>query len=225
MEPSTRGQRQRQALIADIVREARTQLEAGGPNAISLRGVARAVGMSAPSLYTYFPSLAHLYTELISQSYRELAKTIEDTLRRNRTASVEVRLLAGPRAYRRWALAHREQFNLIFFDQINGYQAPPDGPTVAAQTLALRPIAESYATACNRSIDELSTDDELLDEFLGWWGAFHGLVALEVNHHLDWRQPNRIFERHLTASVARILEQVRASTPKTNPNRKKRDER
>ena len=221
MTSPTRSERQRQALIDDIVREARIQLEAGGPNAISLRGVARAVGMSAPSLYTYFPSLAHLYPELISQSYRDLAKTIEDTLRRNSKAEIKDRLLAGPRAYRRWALAHREQFNLIFFDQIRGYQAPPDGPTVDAQTMALRPIAVTYAAAHNRTVEELSANDDLLDEFLGWWGAFHGLVALEVNHHLDWRHPSRIFERHITTSVTRVLQQ--GNKPTINMKRTKRD--
>lgn len=207
MTKSIRGQRQRQELIDEIVREARVQLEAGGPSAISLRGVARAVGLSAPSLYTYFPSLAHLYTELIAQSYRELAATIEATLRRHSKSDPVERLLAGPRAYREWALAHRQQFNLIFFDQISGYQAPPDGPTVEAQTMALRPIAAAYVVLRGRTVEDLSTDDDLLDEFLGWWGAFHGLVALEVNHHLDWRKPDGIFERHLTTSVAHLLPQ------------------
>jgi AcrR family transcriptional regulator len=222
---STRGQRQRRALVGDIVEEARRQLEAGGPSGISLRAVARAVGMSAPSLYTYFPSLSHLYTELISQSYRDLAAAVEGALRRTSKADLEARLLAGPRAYRRWSLSHRQQFNLIFFDQISGYQAPPEGPTVEAQTMALRPIAAAYAAACQRTVEELSADDDLLDEFLGWWGAFHGLVALEVNHHLDWRQPNRIFERHLTTSVAHLLEQGRAPTPQTEPKRRERDPR
>ncbi len=222
MKEPTRSQRQRRALIDDILREALAQLEVGGPNAISLRGVARSVGMSAPSLYTYFPSLAHLYTELISHSYRDLAKAVENTLRRNSKADVEDRLLAGPRAYRRWALAHRGQFNLIFFDQIDGYQAPPDGPTVDAQTLALRPIAATFAAALRLTVEELTSNDDVLDDFLGWWGAFHGIVALEVNHHLDWRRPNRIFERHLTTSVACVLERGRTPAPKTNPTRTKR---
>jgi AcrR family transcriptional regulator len=219
MTQRSRGERQRDELVAEILDEARRQLEAGGPNGISLRAVARAVGMSAPSLYTYFPSLAHIYTELITQSYGDLAATIERALARHSKSDPHERLLIGPRAYRRWALAHREQFNLIFFDQIRGYKAPPEGPTVDAQTMALRPIAATYAAVVGFDLDELTTDGGLLDDFIGWWGAFHGLVALEVNHHLDWRNPSQIFERHLATSTGHLLDQHRPTPPQPAPNR------
>lgn len=221
MAPSTRTQRQRLELVAEILQVARDQLEEGGPNAVSLRGVARTVGMSAPSLYTYFPSVAHLYTELIAQSYTALAGAISNALRKHANAEPPVRLVAGARAYRRWAIAHRQQFNLIFFDQISGYEAPRGGPTVEAQTMALRPIAASYAATLGCDLEELSADDALLDEFLAWWGAFHGIVALEVNHHLDWRDPERIFERHLARSVAHLDHQHHSSqTTRTTSRRK-----
>jgi len=191
---------------------ARRRLEDGGPAAVTFRGIAREVGVSAPALYTYFPSLATLFTELILQSYKALERSVSGALDAAAGSSLEERLAAGPVAYRRWAIEHRQEFNLIFFDQITGYSAPSDGPTVEAQTKVLRPIAGQYAEARERTIDDMSTDEELLDDFLGWWGAFHGIVALEVNHHLDWREPEAIFLRHLRANIADLVAPAATST-------------
>jgi AcrR family transcriptional regulator len=188
-----------------VVAEARRLLEEGGPSAVTLRGIAREVGVTAPALYTYFPSLAELFTELIVQSYQGLEHSVAAALDAAVELSVADRLAAGPIAYRRWAIGHRQQFNLVFFDQIAGYAAPPDGPTVDAQTAVLRPIAAEYAAARGRTIDDVLGDDELLDDFLAWWGAFHGIVALDVNHHLDWRDPEAIFLRHLAASIEQLI--------------------
>lgn len=201
----SRRDRQRREIKRDIVAEARRQLEEGGPSAVTLRGIARQVGMSAPALYTYFPSLGELFTELIVQSYKSLEDSITAAFSVSTGSDLEQRLAAGPIAYRTWAIKHRRQFNLIFFDQIGGYAAPSDGPTVSAQTDVLQPIAVQYAEARSCSLTELLADSDLLDDFLGWWGAFHGIVALEVNHHLDWREPETIFRRHLHASIRDLL--------------------
>jgi AcrR family transcriptional regulator len=191
--------------VDDVVAEARRLLEESGPSAVTLRGIAREVGVTAPALYTYFPSLAELFTELIVQSYQELERSVASALDAAADLGLDDRLAAGPIAYRQWGLAHRQQFNLIFFDQITGYAALPEGPTVDAQTAVLRPIAAEYAAARGRTIDDVLDDDELLDEFLAWWGAFHGIVALDVNHHLDWRDPEAIFLRHLAASIQQLI--------------------
>ena len=191
MAEESRRRRQRRELIAEILNVARTQLAAGGPGSVSFRAIARSVGLSAPSLYSYFPSLADLFTELIVQSYESLAHVVNAAVEQARSESLEERLLAGPRAYRRWALDNRQAFNLIFFDQITGYQAPVDGPTVAAQIAVLRPIANEFAI-------------DALDSFLGWWGAFHGLVALEANHHLSWVDSEAVFERRLRLDIVQI---------------------
>lgn len=185
--------------------EARRRLEEGGPSAVTLRGIAREVGMSAPALYTYFPGLAELFTELIVQSYQSLEADIRAAVEASSGSALDQRLVAGPVAYRSWAIEHPRQFNLIFFDQIGGYAAPPDGPTVSAQTDVLEPIAVPYAEARGCSLAQLLADGDLLDDFLGWWGAFHGIVALEVNHHLDWREPETVFRRHLHSSVRSLL--------------------
>ncbi|MDV7133471.1 TetR/AcrR family transcriptional regulator [Williamsia muralis] len=217
MPKESRRDRQRRELKQDIVTEARRRLEDGGLSAVTLRGIAREVGMSAPALYTYFPSLSELLTELIVQSYKSLEANITAALAESAGSTLEQRLETGPIAYRAWALQHPRQFNLIFFDQIRGYAAPPDGPTVPAQTNVLRPIALHYAEVCGCTLAELEDDGDLLDDFLGWWGAFHGIVALEVNHHLDWREPEKVFRRHLGSSIRNLLSTV-PRTPGGQPD-------
>lgn len=162
--------------------------------------------MSAPSLYTYFPSLSDVFTAMIVQIYEELAASIADALDAAAGASLDERLRVGARAYRAWAVANRRQFNLVFFDQVPGYSAPPDGPTVVAQTAALTAVAAPYAEAVGVDVDALRSPGDDLDGFLAWWGAFHGLVALEVNHHLDWVDAAAVFERRLSADVEAILD-------------------
>lgn len=205
MATETRREKQRRVLVDDILAAARAQLEQGGSGAVSLRGISRAVGMSAPSLYTYFPSVSHLFTELIVQSFDSLAGAVNNAIESVVSESVEQRLLAGPRAYRSWAIANPHHFNLVFFDQIDGYQAPPEGPTVDAQVAALRPITAQYAEAKGIDADTLTAPCKALEDLLGWWGSFHGLVALEVNHHLDWVDAHAVFERRLRMDVDVIL--------------------
>lgn len=201
----TRREKQRRVLVDDILAAARAQLEQGGSGAVSLRGIGRVVGMSAPSLYTYFPSVSHLFTELIVQSFESLATAVHNAIEAVASESVEQRLLAGPRAYRTWAIANPHHFNLVFFDQIDGYEAPPEGPTVDAQVAALRPITAQYAEARGVNVETLAIPGSALEDLLGWWGSFHGLVALEVNHHLDWVDAQAVFERRLGADVEAIL--------------------
>ena len=80
-----------------------------------------------------------------------------------------------------------------------------NGPAVKAQTDVVRPTAAEYAASRDRTIDGVLCVDELADDFLAWRGAFHGIVALEVNHHLDWRDPESIFLRHLGASIRALV--------------------
>lgn len=93
--------------------------------------------------------------------------------------------------------------------------APPDGPTVAAQVQVFQPmldvLGELGATDPELDRDELS---------IYLWSSFHGLVALEVNHHLDWlTDTGRVFE----TSVRRALRA--AGLPEPSPDTVARFER
>jgi AcrR family transcriptional regulator len=192
-----RRARQRRELLDEITAEARRLLELGGPAAVGWNAIARKVQLSPSSLYTYFDGLDQLFTELLLQSYRDLSQTIECALEAFKDAPIGDRLLVGPLAYRQWAVQNPAQFNLIFTDQLPGYVADPDGPTLEAELAVLRPIATTFAEALNRDPEETSRPGPTLNSFLGFWAAFHGLTMLEANHHLDWTEPETLFEEQI----------------------------
>lgn len=210
--PERRRDRQRRELIDEICAAARRQLAEGGAAAVSWRGIAREVGMGPASLYTYFPSLEALFTELILRSFRSLADAVTRAIAALASAPVGDRLLAGPLAYRAWALEHPQEFNLVFTDQLPGFVAAPDGPTVDAQTSIFRPMATTIMEARiqhGRPGDpgadpiEIATPEDLA-EFVGLFGLFHGLTSLEVNHHLGWIDAPSVFEARVRHAIAAL---------------------
>lgn len=150
--------------------------------------------MSPASLYTYFDGLDALFTELILRSYGALSAATEAAAEAFADAPVGDQILVGPLAYRHWALTHRAEFNLIFTDQLPGYEAEPGGATVDAQMAIFRPMTEAVSGAL---ADRDGPQDEALKQSIGLWGLFHGLVSLEVNHHLDWLDAEGIYEDRL----------------------------
>ena len=176
-----RRARQRRELLAAIEAEARRLLDEGGAGSVSMRAIARAVGVAPASLYTYFEGLDDVFTMLLLSSYRRLADATEAGVALFAGSSPSDRALAGILAHRRWALAHPNEFNLLFTDMIPGYEAPPGGPTVEAQTAAFRPMIDALSEVLG--LDEFDT---ALQYGIQVWATFHGAVTLEVNHHLDW---------------------------------------
>ena len=201
----TRRQRQRRELTAEIVAVARRQLDEGGRAAVSWRGIAREVGMNPASLYTYFASLDELFTALILESYASLAAAVRPSADEPAGAGLE----AYCRAYLRWALANPSQFNLIWTDQLPGYEAPPGGPTVDAETEVIAPLVEVIGAALGEeaSVALLATvEADVLDRYLSIWGTLHGLVTLLVNHHLPFVDDP---EHLVVGQVVRAVEALR----------------
>ena len=179
--PEGRRARQRRALLADIETEARRLLVEGGAANVSMRAIARGVGLGPASLYNYFDSLDDVFMMLLLASYGRLADATAaavDAFTKDQPAD---RAFAGILAHRHWALAHRHEFNLIFSDQLPGFEAPAGGATVAAQVAVFQPMIDALAEVAPRHPG--LTSDELS---VVLWSAFHGVVTLEVNHHLDW---------------------------------------
>jgi len=146
-----------------------------------MRAIARGVGLGPASLYNYFDGLDDVFTMLILSSYGTLASATSTAVAAFAAAPPADRAFIAILAHRRWALAHRNEFNLIFTDQLPGYAAPPDGPTVAAQVAVFQPMIDALEEV-DRPVAGMSSDETSV----ALWSAFHGFVTLEVNHHLDW---------------------------------------
>lgn len=206
---TTRRERARADTVRAIKRSALDQIARHGAPSLSLRAVARDIGMSPAGLYRYYDGRDALLTDLITDAYTDLALAVEEAIA-DAGGTAAVRFTAGVRRYRAWALEDPNRFLLIFGTPIPGYAAPEGGPTVAANRRlgraffavaaagiaegSLRPDMSRAPTSGERAFaaeiaGELPLPAEVIGPLLGTWAHWHGLVALDVTGQLDWIYP------------------------------------
>ncbi|GHF69820.1 TetR family transcriptional regulator [Kitasatospora xanthocidica] len=116
--------RAREELTREIKQEARRQLASVGAQQLSLRAVARELGMASSALYRYFPSRDELLTALIIDAYNELGDAADHALAGTEQAAPRDRWCALWTATRDWARANPHEFALVFGTPVPGYAAP-----------------------------------------------------------------------------------------------------
>lgn len=122
--PLTARARVRAELTAEIVAAARDELSDVGPAALSLRSVARRLGMVPSALYRYFPSRDSLLTVLIIEAYESVGAAAEQASSAAAGGPPMARWLAVCAAVRQWARDHPHQWALIYGSPVPGYAAP-----------------------------------------------------------------------------------------------------
>jgi AcrR family transcriptional regulator len=120
----TARERARADLTREIKEEAGRQLAAHGAQGLSLRSVARELGMVSSALYRYFGSRDELLTALIIDAYDALGEAAERASSALPDADVRGRWRATCAAIRDWALANPHQYALIYGSPVPGYRAP-----------------------------------------------------------------------------------------------------
>ncbi|NUP49512.1 MAG: TetR/AcrR family transcriptional regulator [Catenulispora sp.] len=152
--PSIRA-RVRAEMTEEIKRVALKHLAQDG-SALSLRAVARDMGMVSSAIYRYFPSRDELLTALIIDGYTSLGDAMEDADgNAERRDAHLARWFAVGHTIRKWALAHPAEYALIYGSPIPGYHAPMDTVPPAARTLAAlgRCVADAEAAGKLRDSD------------------------------------------------------------------------
>ncbi|KOV57224.1 TetR/AcrR family transcriptional regulator [Streptomyces sp. MMG1121] len=213
--------RARIEVTAAIKEAARRQLAQEGAAKLSLRAVARELGMVSSALYRYFPSRDELLTALIIDAYDSLGEAAEQARDAARDAGPVVRWTAVCEAVRGWALAHPHEYALIYGSPVPGYSAPEttvpaasrvglvligilraahEGPGLADLPLpvALRPEAERIAADL---APELPV--EVAAAMVAAWAQLFGLVGFELfgqfNNVVEDRET---FFRHAATELA-----------------------
>ncbi|MEU5710368.1 TetR/AcrR family transcriptional regulator [Streptomyces flaveolus] len=125
--------RARQEVTAAIKAAARRQLAAEGAAKLSLRAVARELGMVSSALYRYFPSRDDLLTALIIDAYDSVGEAAERARDAAADAPPPDRWVAVCAAVRDWALAHPHEYALIYGSPVPGYSAPETTVPAAAR--------------------------------------------------------------------------------------------
>ena len=201
----TARDRARAELTDEIKAVARRHLAEHGSAALSLRAVAREVGMVSSAVYRYFPSRDELLTALIIDAYNAVGATAEDALAANRRRGAAARWMAVSQAIRAWALAHPHEYALIYGSPVPGYAAPQDTIDPASRValallqivvdgVALGEIAEGDAISMPRVVHAdfaLLRDtaapgvpDAVVSRTLLAWSQLFGSISLEMFGHL-----------------------------------------
>jgi AcrR family transcriptional regulator len=154
--PRTARERARAELTREIKEGARRQLAATGANGISLRAVARELGMASSALYRYFPSRDDLLTALIIDAYDAIGEAAEQAIADQKPDETwgRDRWLAACHAVRGWALAHPHEYALIYGSPVPGYRAPEATIGPAARV----PLAFVGVLAATTAAGELGDD-------------------------------------------------------------------
>jgi AcrR family transcriptional regulator len=114
MTEGTRRERLRAETEREIRVTARALLVNQGREAVTLRAIARVLGITAPALYRYYDSLDDLLQQLRTEICADLAEELNQDLRQLSTEGVVDQVYAVCRGFRRWALAHPQEFGLVF---------------------------------------------------------------------------------------------------------------
>ncbi|PZT73595.1 MULTISPECIES: TetR/AcrR family transcriptional regulator [unclassified Streptomyces] len=220
-------ERARTEVTAAIKDEARKQLAAEGAAKLSLRAVARELGMVSSALYRYFPSRDELLTALIVDAYDAAGEAAE---RAHRAAAGTpgttgtARWVAVALAVRAWALAHPHEYALIYGSPVPGYTAPQDtvGPAARVGMVLIAVVEDAYRdeeTALPPLPDELRPEaeriaadvapglaPEVAAPLVAAWSQLFGLVSFEVfGQFHKVVEAREVFFRRAVTELARTV--------------------
>lgn len=202
--PRLLRRRAREEILREIVDVARRQLSTQGAAALSLRAVARELGMVSSAIYRYVPSRDDLLTLLILDAYNALGASVEAAEALVAREDLLGRWSAVCHAVRDWALDHPQEYALVYGSPVPGYQAPQTTVAAATRVTALLSKLLQDAVAADPALASLAEpmggdvavalrptrpfvpDDvpnELLLRGLVAWTDLFGAVSMELFGH------------------------------------------
>ena len=215
--------------MRDIVRIGRAHLATEGAAALSLRAVARDLGVVSSAVYRYVASRDELLTLLVVDGYDELGDAVDTALAKVDRSDHAGRMRAVGRAVRAWALAEPATYALLFGSPVPGYEAPAERTTGPGTRVVVR-LVEIWEDAWQAGVVELdpspvtprrlsrdiarirremglSAPDLLVARGLFAWAALFGCLSFEVFGQYGagtLSDPGDLFEHHLTALVESV---------------------
>jgi len=212
-----RRDRVRAQTVQEIKVAARQELVAHGPSGIQLRAVAREVGLTAPALYRYFPSLEDLVEALTVDLYGELCDVLEGARDAAAPSGPFAQILELSRAFRRWAMSHPHEFALMFATPPTALGQQPSNACEEASSRFGSLFAQAFLQMWEVAPFDVPAGDELVPgieagllpywtwltetlspgmpigavvRFLEGWVRIYGSVAMETFGHLHWAMPD-----------------------------------
>ncbi|AUH39918.1 TetR/AcrR family transcriptional regulator [Streptomyces sp. CMB-StM0423] len=231
--PPSLRERRRTVAVREIVDAAEAHITEHGPAALSLRAVARGLGMTVQALYHYFPSRDALLTTLITKTYDDLAAAVQEAADAAGPGG-GAGFAAATEGYRRWAVANPERFQLIYGTPLRYYAAPAEGPTTQAvrrmsavferemfrgygrdrlAAAGIPPLSPELHAVLDglRGSDPAALPPAAVALLFSAWGHMHGLVVLEVFGHTAFLGDHRAELFRL--SMHNLLTDIRRRIP------------
>ena len=219
----SRRERLRAQTLAEIREHGYAQIADGGPTALSLNGIAKAMGMSGPAMYRYFASRDELLATLVTESYDAMAETLTGAAEKARRRAPEGRLRAAVDAYRRWALTHPHRYRLVFGSTYGSGALDPERVIPAAHR-SMAVILAALAELGPATAAPVVTDAVLKRQLADWgnapgdpplapgvlllglvsWTRMHGIVSLEIEGVFEQLgvDPARLYKTEIDHLVA-----------------------
>jgi AcrR family transcriptional regulator len=198
----TARERVRAELTREITDVARAQLATEGAGGLSLRAVAREMGMVSSAIYRYFPSRDDLLTALIVDGYNAIGETAEQADAACPAGDYAGRWLAVCQGVRDWALAHPHEYALVYGSPVPGYQAPQQtiGPAARGAAVFGKIISEAFQAGalqtpgiCPPPPESFTVDaatlresvlpgvpDDVIAVAVATWTAVFGMISFEL---------------------------------------------
>lgn len=194
------GKRQdtRERIEAAIIEVGRRHLVTDGAAGLSLRAIARDLGMVSSAVYRYVAGRDDLLTLLLVDAYDELADAVDAAAA---SGPWETRFVALAHAARAWALAQPARWALLYGSPVPGYHAPAE-LTVGPGTRVIATLFAVIADGVRDGVvmdpkgavgEPVSSDfdgirqefgfaggDRLMIRCLLVWAALVGAISLEV---------------------------------------------
>ncbi len=215
--------------MSEILDTARGYLGTQGAAGISLRAIARDLGMVSSGIYRYVPTRDALLTLLITDAYNSLGAAATKSERAIDRNDREGRFMAIAHSTRAWALSHPHEYALIFGTPVPGYSAPADtiGPASiipALLTEILRDtIRDSKAKSPTHISDLVASSVAPLQKNMGKdipvhfvlgglnaWSSMFGAISFELFGHThnvvssDSRKRKAYFDHQMRALIQNL---------------------
>ncbi|MCU1695680.1 MAG: TetR/AcrR family transcriptional regulator [Mycobacterium sp.] len=196
------GKRQesRERIERDIIAIGRRHLVTEGAAGLSVRAIARELGMVSSAVYRYVASRDDLLTLLLIDAYTELADAV-DRAHRSASGSWAEQALASARAARQWAIDQPACWALLYGSPVPGYHAPAErtvgpgtrvvgalfaavasgidaGDIVMPNMQAPQPMSTDFDAV--RAEFAFTGDDATVLKCFLLWAALVGAISLEV---------------------------------------------
>ncbi|MGX5801191.1 TetR/AcrR family transcriptional regulator [Bradyrhizobium sp. Arg314] len=184
-------------LRAALVEAARQEVERSGPEGVSLKALAHALGVSQPAPFRHFTDREALLSAVAVEGFHDFIKALEIAAAGGANATA---LGSMANAYVRFGREHRGLYRLMFGSWLLARSAPNSD---------LRQVALASFTLLEAKVTSGSTPSSARQKALGVWAALHGLVMLDHEQLLSGALADRVTIETLIDDIVTVAEEVR----------------